>query len=244
MSNWNRIAHTKSGNADGPGGPYLAPHTGTVNTIGANLYVLAISHYNNGLNPDPALDIIDAAGGANTYQLVPGQGAGTDPNTRITYLVCFNPITSPTEQWQLSNTSGHVSYAGLSASAWSGCSGSQTPGVVGDGSTTSTPAAGTIGSAGDLVITAVADYVVTVSSIDSGFDLFDQSDYTNSNNIGLAVAWQDIPGGIAGPVNPIWTLAGSPSSCAVQSISITGSGVVASKVPYQPMYQWAPILAQ
>jgi hypothetical protein len=218
---WALVAHAKSGNADGTGGPFKAPNASTVNCTGADLYTVAIGWY-GGTPPSTVLADVTAGG----YTMVTPQAAAGDASNKATWFYKVAPTVSAVEQWTVTVDAPSTApqFTGVVAACWSGTAVSPTITPIGSGTTTSTPSAGSLGSAGDLVLTAVADYTATVSSIDSSFAITDQSNYTGSNNIGIAMAWPNLSGGVAGPVNPIWTLSASPSAAAVQAISITGTG--------------------
>ncbi len=227
---WAIVAHTKSGNADASGGPFRAPHAGTVNTTGADSYWVAISHYDG--SHVFASQLADVAG--NTYTLLPsGPTAAGDANVRVDWLYCLAPTTNAAESWTLTSLS--TEFAGLCVVAVSGTAASPTITHAESGATSSTPSAGSLGAAGNLVMTAVADYTSTVVSIDSSFAITDQSDYTGGNNIGIALAWPNLSGGVAGAVNPTWTMSGTPTAVCVQAVSVTGTGGGGGGTNWAPM---------
>src|SRR5678816_3389802 len=95
---WVLKAHAKSGNADGAGGPFKAPSgSGTVDTTGADLYVIPISNYDGSEANFTGATVADAHG--NVYTYVNAQLAAGDPSNRVSFFYCLNPVTSPTEQW-------------------------------------------------------------------------------------------------------------------------------------------------
>lgn len=235
MASWVLKASTKSGNADGANGPFKAPAgASTSNCTGADLYVVLASGYQT---PAPAnTDLTDVS--LNTYTLLTSQAAAGDPLNQVSIFYKVGPAVSSVEQWTLTQF-GRNSYAGLICLAFSGCH-QTVPAVVHNesGATSSTPGAGSVGVAGNLVITAVADYTSTVVSIDSSFVIILQSDYTAGNNIGIAAAWNNSSGGIGGAVNPLWTLSGSPGAVACQSISFApAAGGVGGSVFATTYYQ-------
>lgn len=221
---WALVQHAKNGNADGATGPFRAPHSGTINAVGADLYLVPIAFY--GSDP-PASVLTDVSG--NTYTLLTPIAAIGDGNCKIAWFYKVAPATSAVEAWTITPSGGgpEPQFVGMVVLCFSGCAAVPTITHTESGATTSTPSAGSLGAAGNLVVTAVADYTALVSSIDSGFDFAGlSSDYTGSNNIGIAAAWQNLSGGVAGAVNPTWTLTGSPSAVVVQALSITGTGGV------------------
>lgn len=220
-ASWTLIAHAKSGNADGASGPFKAPNATTVNCTGADLYTLAIGWY--GGTP-PSTVVADVSG--NPYTMLTPQAAAGDANNKVVWFYKVAPAVSAVEQWTvtLDVPSTAPQNAGVTAACWSGVAGSPTVTHTESGTTSSTPSAGSLGAAGNLVLTAVSDYTATVSSIDSSFAITDQSNYTGSNNMGIAMAWQNLSGGVAGSVNPTWTMSALPTAVAVQAISVTGTG--------------------
>lgn len=220
---WALVQHTKNGNADGATGPFRAPHSGTINAVGADLYLVPIAFY--GSSP-PASVLTDVSG--NIYTLLTPVVAAGDGNCKIAWFYKVAPATSAVEAWTITPAGGgpEPQFVSMTPLCFSGCAAVPTITPAQSGATTSTPSAGSLGSAGDLVVTAVADYTALVSSIDSGFAITDQSDYTGSNNMGIAAAWQNLSGGVAGAVNPIWTMSAGPTAVVVQALSITGTGGV------------------
>lgn len=221
---WTLVAHAENGNSDGVTGPFKAPTgVGTVNCTGADLYTVAMSWYSSAADP-PASVLADVSG--NTYIELAHQSAAGDTSNRLTWFYKVAPTVSASEQWTVTFDAGTggPQFVGLTAACFSGSSATPTITHVEDGTTTSTPSAGSIGTAGDLVVTAVSDYTVTVSGINSSFQITDQSNYTVGNNIGIAMAWPNLSGGVAGAVNPVWTLSGSPGASVVQALSFTGTG--------------------
>lgn len=224
---WTLVAHTKSGNADGTTGPFKAPTgAGTVVTTGAELYACAASYYSTSAGDPASGDLTDVSG--NSYTRLTPQTSAGDVKNKIVWFYKLSPTTSAVEQWTLVDVGNHTDNVGLTCLAFSGVGASPTVTSSSSGATSSTPSAGSLGASGNLVLTAVADYTVTVTSIDSSFSITDQSNYTAANNIGIAAAWQNLSGGVSGAVNPTWTLSGAPTASAVQAMSVTGTSSGAS----------------
>lgn len=224
MATWALVNHAVSGHGNGSGGAgagiFRAPDIGLLSTTGADLYLVAAGYY---LGVDPvAGDMADVQGGAG-YTLLTPQAAVGDANMKVAWFYKVAPTVGGAEAWFLTGNS-RATFAGICALAISGCAASPTVTHTESGATSSTPSAGSLGAAGNLVVTAVADYTATVSSIGSSFAITDQSDYTVGNNIGIAAAWQNLVGGVAGAVNPTWTLSGAPTASAVQAIAFTPAG--------------------
>lgn len=216
---WAVVAHTVSGNTDGQNGPFRAPTgIGTVNCVGADLYLVALGYYSG----DPASTVLTDVSG-NTYTLLPTQSAAGDTNVKVAWFYKVAPAVSVIEAWTVTQNTSLPQYCGVNAVAISGCPASPTITRTQSGTTSSTPSAGSIGSAGNLVVTAVAHYPGVVSSVDNSFQLFDLG-YTSNNCMGIGVAWQNLSGGVAGAVNPTFTLGSAPTASAVQALSFTASG--------------------
>ncbi len=214
-------AHAKNGTADGSVGPYVAPHTGTIDTTGADLYVVACSHYDGSQQANTTLD--DVA--HNSYTLLADITASGDGSCRVAWYYKVAPTTSNVEKWTVTAAGGRPTNAGVCGIAFSGCAASPTIAHAEIGTTTSNPKAGTaIGSSGDLMVSAVANYAVDSSSIDSSFAIVEHEAYTASNNIGLAIAWCNNSAGLSGSTDPTWTMTSAPTAVCIQNVTFTGTG--------------------
>lgn len=209
---WALVAHAVSGNTDGANGPFRAPTgSGSVNTTGADLYVVVVACYAVLV----ATDMSDSGGAG--YSMLAVQAAVGDTSQRVYIFYKAAPTTSATEHWTLGSVT--AAYAGVCAAAFSGSNASQSPGSTRSGTTTSTPQAGSLGIATDLVVCGAGNYTRILSSIDSGFSITDQNNYVSNHNMGTAMAWCNLSGGIAGAVNPTWTYGGAGTQTSVAVIA-------------------------
>jgi hypothetical protein len=218
-ANWALKAHAINGDSDGGNGPFRAP-TGSsnVDTTGADLYLCLETFYNSSASNINTLTDV----GGNTYTYTTAQAASGDGSTGVRWAYKLNPTTSASEHWSVASN-GNAVYLGLACAAFSG-SNALDGSSVQSGTTTQNPQAGSLGAAGDLVVTGVSDYSASYSSIDSSFAVTDTSAYASGNHMATMFAWQNASAGVGGAVNPKWTLSATPSASAVQAIAFTPSG--------------------
>lgn len=145
--------------------------------------------------------------------------------------------------------SGHTITSGTnrSAIAVGGFSGSdltapfdtQTGQNVSSGSSTIQPGSLTPSVNNCLVVSGLYFESGTLTSIGSGFTIFDTQNPGNSA-VSLAYKVQTT----AGAENPLWTMSTGQTRTSAEIASFKPGAAVASQVPYQPWQQRAPVLAQ
>ncbi len=158
--------------------------TDPINTIGANLIIVAVSTYVVHIGT-----ISDSKG--NTWTALSIYSA-SDANSQIQLFYCVNPTTDSAHTF--STTPGAFWQCGIGVLAFSGVSAY----VSESGALGFQPGSITASSNGSLFVTCST----ANSPVDSGFTAFDAF-YSGGTNIGCGIAY--LIQGTAGAENPTWS---------------------------------------
>ncbi|MFM2357274.1 MAG: hypothetical protein RJA61_11 [Candidatus Parcubacteria bacterium] len=188
---FNLIANTGAGSS---GGNNVT--TGAIDTTGANLIVVVVSWYSGAANT-----LSDSKG--NTWTALTAYAAG---NTQQRIYYAYNPTVGSGHTFTATNSS----YPSIAVSAWSGAATSPYDvenGSSGSGITSKQPGSVTPSENNELIITGLGFDTSNTLSINSGFTISNQLNYTVGNYMGGAMAY--LVQTTSAAVNPTWSWSSS-----------------------------------
>lgn len=179
--------------------------TGSIDTTGANLIVIAACTYNLGSGPT----VTDSK--SNTWAPLTKYQLANATTLRLYY--CENPTVGSGHTFTVSTS---LDYPSVCVAAFSGVKTSSSFDVENGtaNASSSTIATGSVTPSEDneLVITGFCFGNTGTASIDNGFTITGQKQYNSSVNMGGALAYKIQT--TAAAVNPTWTISGSPFQLA------------------------------
>lgn len=182
--------------------------TGTINTGGANLIVIAVTDY-VGLSSSPT----PTCSQGNTYLGLTGQQASGFTHIRLWYA--FNPTTNAAHTFT-SPTTGQIRHPTILVAAFSGAQSS--PVDQQSGNTGSTPiSTGSITPSqnDELIISAVGFNATGGATVNESMTETNDIEYASGVNLAGVMAYKIQTTATA--INPTWTLASSESAAVVAS---------------------------
>jgi hypothetical protein len=207
------VAHTNTHKENGP------VTTGSINTTGANLLVVAVTQYRSGIDIG---NLSDSKG--NTWIGLTAQTASTELYVRLYY--CASPSVGSAHTFSYSNGAGNTIYGGIAVQAWNGANASPFVAENGDGHLAGghgsiQPGAVTPAQNHSLIITVCGPKIFAAPdiTIDGGYIVSDGN------------AGDDVGNGIAEPIymayllqataaatNPTWSWTGATAAGAVIAV--------------------------
>lgn len=185
--------------------------TGSINTTGANLICVAVSHY------APGGSVVLTDNKSNTYVLARNQNDNTTVSAIALYYV-LNPTVGSGHTFTLA-ISGATGYPSMTIEAFSGIdTGTGLDQVNSSG--TATPGSITPGANNSLVFTGASANGTVPSqtfSVNSGFTIKDQVPFLSAFYFGNASAY--LIQGTAAAVNPTWSYSAGLQTIASAIIS-------------------------
>jgi hypothetical protein len=193
----------------------VVPSAGSISTVGANVIVALISIYTY---VPAAGDLVDSA--SNSWAFRGEQNAAGDSAMRVAIFDCITPTTSGTHTFTFDHGGNSNQFHAMVVYAFTQSATTSFGSYVENGTVTGGTDinAGSIGSANQLVVEAIAYYTNTGMAIGASFATPVEVGYTGSN-IGVAASWKEV----SGAVDPHWTWTGS-NVAAAAATSYAGSG--------------------
>ncbi len=130
----------------------------------------------------------------------------------------FNPTVDSSMTFTFSISAGII-FPALSIYGFSGLSGSPSVTSVSSGTGSTSLQAGSLGSAGDMIVEGLGWYTNNGIAINSGFATPLEVGYSGGNNIGGASSYKSV----SGAENPTWSWSGSNVAAGV-AMAFPGTG--------------------